>query len=966
MKKSILCLFCLLAAMAVSASELLHYDFQTLTPDGLLQDLSGSGHHGAMSGEFAKVECDGHQGLFFNGQDSAIIPRQQEALKISGDLSLVVTFRITKEQGDAVRRKSPMIIGSDELAGVNRNYTLFFDYGTHICLNVSNGISGSTHFIENVADGKLHTAELVLAYPQVLLYLDGKCLEHAPLAVFPDKKVGGSHVNVGFWKYGHFLGELYDLRVFDHALTEAEALSLAGVDVTELPCRFAMEIGNSDVLRTIDWELNIDNIPDEARAIRVQIQGAKDEHTVALTKQELERKRYWGTGSFSTKSLPWGQHTLTAALLDDKGNVLLSATQDFVTAELDVPEKYSNSIGISEKVLPPWTPMEVKQSSGTVEVSVWNRRYVFHDELLSSTIFTGKTLSDTPSSLELAVDGQPSQLSAAPVKLLKDAKHQVILEQSASNEDMDITATHTIDYDGFDRIIVRLQAKRALNLTDLRFLYPLKAAQVKTAFASLNEARPLTRQKNYHFQPVLFVGDEERGLSFLAESDEFWYPKGNTKAIAITPRDGQDTMLSFHPVATSLAMKQGEVFTYDFALTATPVRPMTKNCWDQRIVCYYPYCEELESIYAQKDGKTMFQLFKETGMRRLGIVRTEHAFSYPPIPGSEYSRKLKDLVDVAHTNNVLIAPYAVGFLFSERAPEWKEHRLYCVTPTLDFSRRGDFLEKESGYKQHTYTTCTGKYLQDLMLYRVRDAVENTGIDGVYLDGTVDSFPCNNAIHGCGYIDRQGIKHCTFNSFRARELIRRLYTLLYEKRGDKVFLELHYSIAFNAPAAAWATSLLSGEQLQPAKHAYESLPPECMRFSYVGQNIGTGVDLLTYTTRVPFHQQCALSLVHNVSVRPAGLGTTRECSQIWAKRDEFGLDKAEFIGYWKEECPVKAKETGVYVSCFRRAGKPLVLIVSNLTEQKQTVNLVNAAGEQLKLPSPFELGSEDFVFVELEE
>ena len=95
MKKSILSLFCLLAAMAVSASELLHYDFQTFTPDGMLQDLSGSGHHGAMSGEFAKAECDGHQGLFFNGQDSAIIPRQQEALKISGDLSLVVTFRIT-------------------------------------------------------------------------------------------------------------------------------------------------------------------------------------------------------------------------------------------------------------------------------------------------------------------------------------------------------------------------------------------------------------------------------------------------------------------------------------------------------------------------------------------------------------------------------------------------------------------------------------------------------------------------------------------------------------------------------------------------------------------------------------------------------------------------------------------------------------------------------------------------------
>ena len=670
--------------------------------------------------------------------------------------------------------------------------------------------------------------------------------------------------------------------------------------------------------------------------------------------------------SISTKELPFGQHRIVASLLDGKGKVLYSSTQNFVSAELDCPEKFSNSIGISEEVLPPWTPMSVNKKGNAVEVSVWNRRYAFRDDLLSSTIFSGETLSDTPSSLELAIDGKAVKLSTAPVKLLKEAKHQVVLQQSARNNDIDITATHTIDFDGFDRILVRLQARRDLNLTDLRFLYPLKAQHVNAAFVNMNEAHPLKGQMRFSFKPVLFVGDEERGLSFLAESDEFWYPKSNANAIAVTPREGQDTMLSFNPVATSLAMKKGEVFTYDFALTATPVRPATKSCWEQRIACYHPYCGELESIYEKRDGKTLFEHYRETGMGRLGIVRTEHAFSYPPITGSDYAKKLKTLVDVAHANNVLIAPYAVGFLFSERAPEWNENKLYCVTPLLDFSTRGDYLEKESGYKQHTYTTCTGKYLQDLMLYRVRDAVENTGIDGVYLDGTADSFPCNNAAHGCGYIDRNGIRRSTFNSFRSRELIRRLYTLLYKERGENVFLELHFSIAYNAPAAAWATSLLSGEQIRPAKHAYQSMPPECMRFTYTGRNIGTGVDFLCYTNGLPYRPNCALSFVHNISVRPAGLNATKEISQVWAKRAKWGLDKAEFIGYWNDGVPVKAKEAGVYVSCFRRANKPLVIIVSNLTDKKQTVNLFNATKEQHKMPAPFELNSEDYAFIELEE
>ncbi len=958
---------CLLAALSISATELLHYDFQSLTPNGQMQDLSGQGHHGSMTGAFAKTSFDGKQGLFFNGKDTSIRPAQQESLKVSGDLSIAVTFRITPEQGKTVKRQSPLIFGSDELLAVNRNFSLFFDYGTHLCLDIGEGTTVSSNFIKDVNDGKLHSAAFVAAYPQTLLYLDGKCIGRTNLSVVPDKKLGGPNVNVGFWHAGYFLGELYDLRLFDHAITEAEILTIAGLaPSTAIPCKFSLTAENSDVRRCVDWQLNIDNIPEEAHTVQLQIQGAKDKYTAALNKQQMERRRYFGQGSLNTKALTFGQHTLVASLLDNKGNIIQSSKQSFVSQVLECPEKYSNSIGISEEVLPPWTPIAVKQSGNAVEVSVWNRRYTFHNELLSSTIFSGETLSDTPSSMEVAIDGKPVKLSASPIKVLKSAKHQVILRQSAQNQDMDATATHTIDYDGFDRILVRLEAKRDLNLTDLHFLYPLKAAHVKTAFRELNEARPLTSSKSFRFSPVLFVGNEERGLSFLAESDEFWYPKSNAQAITVTPRNGQDTMLSFHPVATALSMKKGEGFTYEFALTATPIRPMTQSCWDQRIVFYRPYCKEFESIHLQQDGKTPFQHYIDAGMGRLMVIRTEHAFGYPPIPGSEYTKQLKELVDVAHASNVPIAPYAVGFLLSERAPEWNEYKLFCITPLHDFSTGGDFLERETGHKQHTYTTCTGKYLQDLMLYRVRDAIENTGMDGVYLDGTADSYPCNNAAHGCGYIDRNGITRCTFNSFRCRELIRRLYTLSYKMRGKNAFVELHFSRAFNAPAAAWATSLLSGEQIKPAPHAYQTLPPDCMRFSYTGRNIGTGVDFLFYTNRLPFHPNCALAFVHNASVRPSGMEQIREIAQVWKKRAKWGLDKADFIGYWNADIPVKAKENGIYVSCFKRPDKPLVLVVSNLTDRKQTVNLINASNEQYKLSAPFDLDSEDYVFMELEE
>ena len=59
-----------------------------------------------------------------------------------------------------------------------------------------------------------------------------------------------------------------------------------------------------------------------------------------------------------------------------------------------------------------------------------------------------------------------------------------------------------------------------------------------------------------------------------------------------------------------------------------------------------------------------------------------------------------------------------------------------------------------------------------MLYRLREAILETGMDGVYLDGTANSRKCTDELHGCGYIDRDGQRRGTFNGFATRELLKR--------------------------------------------------------------------------------------------------------------------------------------------------------------------------------------------------
>ena len=89
----------------------------------------------------------------------------------------------------------------------------------------------------------------------------------------------------------------------------------------------------------------------------------------------------------------------------------------------------------------------------------------------------------------------------------------------------------------------------------------------------------------------------------------------------------------------------------------------------------------------------------------------------------------------------------------------------------------------------------------------------------------------------------------------------------------------------------------------------------------------------------------------------------EIADLWREREKLGCDEAEFIGYWKVDCPVVSKTPGVYASCYVRKDNSVVAIVSNLTEQRKVVEL-SSRKEGLAMPAPFELDSQDFRFIEV--
>jgi len=66
------------------------------------------------------------------------------------------------------------------------------------------------------------------------------------------------------------------------------------------------------------------------------------------------------------------------------------------------------------------------------------------------------------------------------------------------------------------------------------------------------------------------------------------------------------------------------------------------------------------------------------------------------------------------------------------------------------------------------------------------------------------------------------------------------------------------------------------------------------------------------------------MIYGMTARLPWAGDPRP---LWKAWDEFGLSRAEMIGYWAPTCPVKSSEPQVLATVYRQKGKALVALAS---------------------------------------
>ena len=600
---------------------------------------------------------------------------------------------------------------------------------------------------------------------------------------------------------------------------------------------------------------------------------------------------------------------------------------------------------ITEPILPPFEKIIAQQTENGVDASVWGRTYSFANTPLPTSITTvDEEILASPVRLVGVLDGKKITWEGNDALLFRSNQAQATVSGWQANEAIIINTTSQLEFDGMIRVDMVIIPQRGVQpeLSQLWLEVPLKVGRA-TLFhywpgswgSAANSGAIPEDGLALPFKPFVWLGWEEGGLSWFAESDKGWQPQDADRCIEVM-RQGDEVVLRLRILDTQPPQLP---LTLTFGLQATPVKPMPKDFHEWRICHGANYDIVNQPVKQVSDNisgtETVLDRMAELGVKTL--VFHEH---WTPIQNyweTTQEDKLKNLVSECHQRGIKLLLY-FGYELSTLSPEWGELADKVLVKNPQGGLAGGYHRQP---EQRDYIVCYNSEWQDRLVEGITQALEHYGFDGVYLDGTIEPWGCANEQHGCGYRDALGDVKVSYPIFAVRKLMQRLYTLIHPKGG---FVNPHQSTCCVTPTLAFCHSYWDGEQFGGGElggDSLQKLPLAAFRAEFMGKNFGVPCEFLVYEKppEWTFEHALAFSLLHDVRVRPGGFGKSLELmSKIWKAMTDFGVNKAEWHPYWRNQQFLRTEPESVKVSFYLQESQAL-LVVSNLSAQQEVEGLV---------------------------
>ncbi|MDW8104287.1 MAG: DUF6067 family protein, partial [Armatimonadota bacterium] len=188
---------------------------------------------------------------------------------------------------------------------------------------------------------------------------------------------------------------------------------------------------------------------------------------------------------------------------------------------------------------------------------------------------------------------------------------------------------------------------------------------------------------------------------------------------------------------------------------------------------------------------------------------------------------------------------------------------------------------------------------------LRFLMERTGVDGLYLDGI-------------GY-DREIMK-------RVRRVMKRANpnSRIDFHSGDNWSPPWLSEPPLSSPANEYMEHFPYIDTLWFGELYDYNLPPDYWLVEISGIPFGLRNDMLQHPTN-PYR-----GMLYGMASRERNLST----SSIWQLWDDFGIQDAEMLGYWRKDCPVRTDHPDVLATVYRKRGKALIALASWAKEDVQ--------------------------------
>jgi hypothetical protein len=387
------------------------------------------------------------------------------------------------------------------------------------------------------------------------------------------------------------------------------------------------------------------------------------------------------------------------------------------------------------------------------------------------------------------------------------------------------------------------------------------------------------------FWPYIWIGDEQRGLAWSAESTQGWRLQDPSRALSI---ETQGNIVVFRVAFIDHDVTLSTPLVLRWGLQASPVKPIS-FAWRAgfRVVHDIHY----ESCLPAANGRCELDDLRDGGAKSAIIHDSWTAYFGQTAPADK--AKLQRLIDACHQRKLKLLVY-VGYGLARTAPEMQGHHdQWSVLPLVPW---------DPSYKPQTRgfdAACPRSGWADWLVDGIDKLFTDYNLDGLYLDSTSETFPCNNTEHGCGWKDEQGNIQPVYPMLSTRRLIRRIADTVHRHNPDAI-LDAHMSGNMTLQTLAFCDSAWDGEQFNghtPAENF--TIPLDTFHAEFMGYAHGLDTEFLCYENRpFTFDEAIALAWVHGVEVRPYPQTLTK-VTPIWRAMDRFGVADADWHPYWSQ-------------------------------------------------------------------